>query len=268
MDIDNQSFEFLRSFLKETSGYNLSEDKKYLLSSRMGSVLATKECALPDVIRELKKDEHGDMAVCVIEAMTVNETFFFRDTKPFEVFESFILPELVKSASGSKIRIWSGASSTGQEPYSIAMILEESRSKYPGLNYEIVASDINNVVLAKARQGIYSDLEVHRGLPDKYREKYFDKDGTHWKVTNAIHDKVHFRQLNLRKQYDLKGPFDFVLLRNVLIYFDADMKAEILNKIAALMRSKAMLMLGTTEGIYNNEQFVRRDELSGLYELK
>ena len=234
----------------------------------MGLVLDTMECGLPDVVTELQKDPSGEMAVCVIEAMTVNETFFFRDTRPFEVLENNILPELMKVSGGNKIRIWSAASSTGQEPYSIAMVLEENRHKYPQLNYEIIASDINLTVLAKARQGIYNNLEVHRGLPEKYRDKYFKKDGSQWKVEDVIHNKITFQQLNLREHYNLAGPFDFVLLRNVLIYFDREMKEKIIGKIAALMRSKAMLMLGAVECIYSNDQFIRRDEISGLYELK
>lgn len=264
MDIDTQTFQFLAKFLKETSGYNLTEDKKYLLASRLEPVLATKECTLAEMLRELQKNQHGDMAVCVIEAMTVNETFFFRDSKPFETFEKHILPELAEHKR--KIRIWSAASSTGQEPYSIAMILEEKKAQYPALNYEIIASDINNTVLAKARSGIYSNLEVHRGLPDNYRQKYFKQDGSQWKIADIIHSKITFQQLNLRKQYNLSGLFDFVLLRNVLIYFDAPMKEEILNKISALMQPAALLMLGTAEGIYGAaSNFQRCKKIDGLY---
>lgn len=268
--IDDTDFQFFTGFLKQTSGYHLVPEKRYLLETRLSDVIQKGKIAdAKTLIMTLRSAPYGQLATEVIEAMTVNETFFFRDQGPFDVFEKKLLPQLAGLVKHRPLRIWSAACSTGQEPYSLAMIIEESRAAYPGLNFDIIATDINTRVLAKARQGIYSDLEVHRGLPESYRNKYFTRDGTAWRVVDSVRKHIVFRPLNLREQYDIDGQFDFVLLRNVLIYFDAKMKEEILSKVAKKMHPHGLLLLGAAEGIYDPAHYFQRcPEMGGLYRFK
>lgn len=270
MQIDDIEFHFFRNFLKDSSGYHLTDDKRYLLESRLEDVL--RSWKLNDhraIISSIRNDYSSKMATDVIEAMTINETFFFRDQIPFDVFENQLLDRLAESAVANRVRIWSAACSTGQEPYSVAMIATEKRSVYPKLLCDVVGTDINSRVLSRARQGVFSDIEVHRGLPDHYRDKYFTRDGSNWKINDDIRAQVHFRQMNLKGDYDVEGPFDFVLLRNVLIYFDTALKENILRRIADRMRPGGYLLLGAAEGIYDlNHHFQRCSDIKGLYEYR
>lgn len=268
--IDEADFTFFCTFLKQSSGYHLVPEKRYLLETRLADVL--RHSKLPDIktmVNNLRSAPYGQLATDVIEAMTVNETFFFRDQGPFEVFEKKLLPALSQQVKGRPLRIWSAACSTGQEPYSLAMMIEQNKTLYPDLSYHIIATDINNRVLARARQGIYSDLEVHRGLPDVYRDKYFTRDGSAWRVTDNVKKNIVFRPLNLRGECDLDGLFDFVLLRNVLIYFDAKTKEDILLRVSRKMHPHALLLLGAAEGIYDPQHFFQRcPEMGGLYRFR
>lgn len=264
----DEQLAFFGKFLKENSGYHLVSDKRYLLESRLKTVLELyKMSSYEEVINALKKDPRGQIAESVIEVMTINETFFFRDDTPFEVFKDKIIPRLIEEAKGRPIKIWSAACSTGQEPYSIAIVMEEYKKKTPSLSYEVYASDINNRILAKARQGDYTLLEVGRGLPEDYKNKYFTPDGTHWHINEDIRKKVVFRQHNLRDKFDgVGGPFDIVFLRNVLIYFEQDLKDQILDKTAKVMRPGGYLFLGAAENVYNPELGYKRDpDLKNVY---
>lgn len=265
--LTKDQIQFFAKFLKEHSGYHLTDDKAYLLESRLKTVISVDN--LPDVnaiIQTLVRDPMGKVAEHVVEVMTINETFFFRDQSPFEAFEKEILPVLAERGKTRPIRIWSAACSTGQEPYSLAIIIEEHRGKYPHLQYEIVASDINNRILAKARQGLFSDLEVNRGLPPKYRDKYFTKDGSQWSINDTIRKHINFKYHNLKADYIGLGSFDLVLLRNVLIYFDATLKENILSKIEKVMRKDGYLMLGAAEGIHDPKHyFVRCPRTKNTY---
>ncbi len=250
--ITKDQISFFAKFLQEQSGYHLVDDKVYLLEARLKTIMKIDQ--LPDIsaiVKALAKDPAGQIAEHVVEVMTINETFFFRDQSPFESFEKDILPVLADWGKTRPIRIWSAACSTGQEPYSLAIVIEENRHKYPAFQYEIIASDINNRILAKARHGLFTELEVNRGLPEKYRTKYFRKDGSQWQVGDDIRRHVHFKFHNLKEDYAGLGLFDFVLLRNVLIYFDAELKENILSKVEKVMRKDGYLMLGAAEGIHN-----------------
>lgn len=267
LTVTKEQMPFFVKFLQERSGYHLTDDKKYLLESRLRTVLDVDKISDVDaIIQAINKNPNGPIAEHVIEVMTINETFFFRDNSPFESFEKEILPVLAEWGKTRPIRIWSAACSTGQEPYSLTMILEENKHKYPHLTYEIIASDINNRILAKARQGIYSDLEVNRGLPPKYRDKYFTKDGSQWQVNENIRRHVQFKYVNLKGDYTSLGTFDLVLLRNVLIYFDAALKEQILSKVERTLRKDGYLILGAAEGIHDpNHYFVRCPHTKGAY---
>ena len=268
-DFTPLQIEFFRGFLLENSGYNLVEGKEYLLRSRLKTVLDIHPLeTYDDIINALKRDPHGTIAVDVIEAMTVNETFFFRDDKPFEFFEKQIIPELIKISEIRPIKIWSAACSTGQEPYSIAILLEEYKRRYPSLDYLIDASDINNRILTKARHGTYSNLEVGRGLLETQRNRYFQQIDEGWKINDAIKEHVTFFQQNLRENFSShKGPYDVVFLRNVLIYFDQGLKNSILQKTVKLMHPDAHLILGVAENIYCDELPITRcQNMTGIYQ--
>ena len=264
----NEQIDFFRKFLYENSGYNLIEGKEYLLDSRLKIVRDVHKLDNYQAIMDtLKMNPHSNIAIDTVEAMTVNETFFFRDDKPFEMFKDKIIPQLAEWSKNRPVRIWSAASSTGQEPYSIAIALEESKAKYPDLKYNIVASDINNRILAKARHGVYSSMEVGRGLTDHYLKKYFTADGDHWKINEDIRTRVTFFQQNLRKDFITHtGPFDLVFLRNVLIYFDVELKTQIVKKVSETMTEDGYMILGVSENIYDNTlDLTRENEMTGIY---
>ena len=263
-----QQLAFFRQFLKENSGYQLIEGKEYLLESRLKTVLEVDHLnTYDDIIAHINREPHGTVAIDVIEAMTVNETFFFRDDKPFQIFEAEIVPKLAEISKTRVPKIWSAACSTGQEPYSVAIILEEAKHKYPGIQYDIQASDINNRILAKARQGIYSHMEVARGLGEEQRNKYFTALGDVWRINDDIKNRVTFFQQNLREGPEtFKGPYDVVFMRNVLIYFDMELKTQILKKTMEAMQPEAHLILGASENIYDPSLGLVRDtDLSGVY---
>ena len=270
LSIDALDFEFFTDFLKKTSGYHLTAEKKYLLEARLGDVL--KHHGFRDIkslIQALRTDIGGKLSEGVVEAMTVNETFFFRDKSPFETIEQKILPKLAEKKENKPFRIWSAACSTGQEPYSLALIIEENRFKYPNITYEIIATDINRRVLEQAKKGMFTELEVNRGLPEQYRDKYFSKEGSRWALSEKVRNHIQFQYLNLNESYNVPGMFDLVLLRNVLIYFNEADKEKILRNVSYKMHRDAYLLLGAAEGIYDPEHYFQRcNEIKGLYRFK
>ncbi len=260
VDVAEKEFLFFVAFLKQNSGYNLVPDKKYLLESRLTDVLRKHKIAtIKALIEKLERKEGQDLFVDVIESMTVNETYFFRDKTPFDILETHILPEILKSKA--HIRIWSAACSTGQEPYSIAMTLENHKEKNRHFTYEIIASDINKNVIEKAKQAFYSDMEVSRGLPEIYRDRYFTKENTKWQIAPALRSKVQFKQINLKETFPLTGNFDVIFLRNVLIYFEGPLKADILKRVGSLIRKDAYLFLGASESVYGAEDLFQRCDI-------
>lgn len=267
--LETADFLFFIDFLRRKSGYHLTAEKKYLLESRIAPVMKTHR--IPDIkslIHALRQNQPPRLCDEVVEAMTVNETFFFRDRTPFESFEADILPQFARAGATRPFRVWSAACATGQEAYSLAMIVEENRARYPGLSCEIVATDINNAVIGHAQRAVFSDLETSRGLPAHYRDKYFRKDESGWKLTDSIRRAVTFRRMNLHGPCDIPGVFDFVLLRNVLIYFDEAGKKKVLSNIAQKMMPGGALLLGAAEGIYDTDHYFQRcARVKGLYRL-
>lgn len=218
MQISEDDFTFYKQFLDKSSGYNLYKDKLYFLENRLKEVMkCSKIDDMSSIRHALQREPFGEMAQNVIEAMTVNETFFFRDETPYTFFEETLLPELADQGGGRPLRIWSAACSTGQEPYSIAMILQEKSRQYPQLKWEITATDINSRILARARSGVFTELEISRGLKEELRDKYFTREGPYWKIDSRLREKIHFKVHNLREIPRMEQPYDFVLLRNVLI---------------------------------------------------
>jgi chemotaxis protein methyltransferase CheR len=261
-------FEFLRGFLKARSGLALAVEKRYLVESRLGPLCRRYNLAsLSDLIGRLKRPGGGEMEAAVIEAMTTNETFFFRDKAPFEIFEKVLLPRLLPArAAAKRLRIWCAAASTGQEPYSLAMILSEMATKLSGWRIEIVGTDISMEVLEKAKAGLYSQFEVQRGLPIQLVLKYFTQVGDQWQIAPAIRGMVDYKPLNLIKDFGHLGSFDIVFCRNVLIYFDAPTKGDVLKRIAATLPDDGTLLLGAAETVIGlSDALVPHPEHRGVY---
>jgi chemotaxis protein methyltransferase CheR len=186
----------------------------------------------------------------VVEAMTTNESFFFRDKLPFEHFRDVVMPALLAARAPEKrIRIWCAAAATGQEPYSLAMALKDMGGKLAGWTIEMIGTDISTAALEKAKAGLYSQFEVQRGLPIQSLVKYFTQIGDLWQISPEIRAMVDFRHFNLLQEFGGLGMFDVVFCRNVLIYFDQDTKTAVLNRIARVMREDAYLMLGAAETV-------------------
>ena len=221
-----QDYDFLRKILKDRSGLDLSADKQYLVESRL--IPLARRAGLPGIPELVAKIKAGAEALTsdVVEAMTTNETFFFRDKIPFDHLRETILPALVQArASRRSLRIWCAASSTGQEPYSIAMCVKEFAG-LAGWRVEIIATDLSQEVLEKSKAGLYSQFEVQRGLPIQMLVKYFTQTGELWQLNADIRAMVQHRQLNLLQDFSHLGTFDVIFCRNVLIYFDQDTKSE------------------------------------------
>jgi len=260
-------YEYLRKFLKERSGLDLSADKQYLVESRL-LPLARKAglVAIPDLVQKIKNGD-GKLATDVVEAMTTNETFFFRDKIPFDHLRDTIMPALIQARAARKsLRIWSAASSTGQEPYSIAMCLKEMSATLAGWRIEIVATDLSQEVLEKSKAGVYSQFEVQRGLPIQLLVKYFTQAGEIWQLNPDVRSMVQFRQLNLLQDFSHLGSFDVIFCRNVLIYFDQDTKSNMFGRLARSSESDGFLVLGAAESVVGlTEAFRPVADRRGLY---
>jgi chemotaxis protein methyltransferase CheR len=243
-------YEYLRKLLKDHSGLDLSADKQYLIESRL--LPLARKAGLADIgaLVQKMKTGSGTFIAQVVEAMTTNETFFFRDKVPFEHFRETIMPELLRSRAARKsIRIWCAAGSTGQEPYSLAMCLKEMAAALAGWRVEILATDLSQEVLEKSKSGIYSQFEVQRGLPIQMLVKYFKQIGELWQVNADLRAMVQHRQLNLLHDFANLGSFDVIFCRNVLIYFDQDTKSNIFGRLARSSEPDGFLVLGAAETV-------------------
>jgi chemotaxis protein methyltransferase CheR len=263
-------YDFLRAYLKQKSGLVLSNEKQYLIESRLLPVARkTGLSTISALVAKMK--EPGSTVLCdaVVEAMTTNESFFFRDKVPFEHFNDTMLPAMLNSrARERKIRIWCAAASTGQEPYSLAMCLKEAEAKLPGWRIEIIGTDLSNEVLEKARVGIYSQFEVQRGLPINHLLKYFTQNGDTWQISSQMRSMVQYRKLNLLENFSSLGQFDIVFCRNVLIYFDNTTKIDILGRISKMMPADGFLVLGAAETVVGlTEAFRPMTDKRGLYQI-
>ena len=265
-----EDFDYLRNFLKQQSGLVLSADKTYLVESRLIPVARRRGLqGLEDLIAAVRGGRDATLAVEVVEAMTTNESFFFRDIKPFETLRDVVLPRLVaarKAEGAQRLRIWSAACSSGQEPYTIAMMMKEHPSLLQGMAVDIVATDLSQEILAKARTGTYSQFEAQRGLPIQLLMKYFSQAGEHWQIDSAVRAMVSFQQANLLQDLSRFGKFDVVFCRNVLIYFDGPTKTDVLNRIRRMMPKDGILYLGGAESVLGiTEAFTTLPGERGVY---
>ena len=260
-------YEYLRKLLKDHSGLDLSADKQYLIESRL--LPLSRKSGLPGISELVQKMKAGSPALVaqVVEAMTTNETFFFRDKVPFDHFRDSIMPEIIKARAARKsIRIWCAAGSTGQEPYSLAMCLKEMSAALAGWRVEIIATDLSQEVLEKSKAGVYSQFEVQRGLPIQLLVKYFKQNGELWQISPEIRAMVQHRQLNLLHDFSSLGTFDVIFCRNVLIYFDQDTKINIFGRLAKIMEADGFLVLGAAETVVGlTDVFKPFPDKRGLY---
>ena len=260
-------YEYLRKLLKDHSGLDLSADKQYLIESRL--LPLSRKCGVPGIGDLVQKMKGGSSLIIaqVVEAMTTNETFFFRDKVPFEHFRDTIMPEMLRARANRKsIRIWCAAGSTGQEPYSLAMSLKEMGAVLAGWRVEIIATDLSTEVLEKSKSGVYSQFEVQRGLPIQLLVKYFKQNGEFWQISPELRAMVQHRQLNLLHDFSQLGVFDVIFCRNVLIYFDQDTKINIFGRLARGMEGDGFLVLGAAETVVGlTDVFKPFPDKRGLY---
>jgi chemotaxis protein methyltransferase CheR len=263
-----QGFDYLRKLLRERSGLVLAAEKQYLAESRLLPVARRNGMnSIDELIDGLKSKAPIALTTQVVEAMTTNETFFFRDKLPFDHFRDTIMPALIAARAREKrIRIWCTAASTGQEPYSLAMLLKGMGAAIAGYRIDILATDLSSEVLEKAKAGIYTQFEVQRGLPVQLLVKYFDQVGETWRLAPELRGMVQFRPLNLLNDFSTLGSFDVVFCRNVLIYFDQGTKTAVLAQIARQMPDDGYLVLGAAETVIGlTEAFKPLADKRGLY---
>ena len=261
-------YEFLRKLLKERSGLDLSPDKQYLVESRLVPLARKAGLAgITELVQKMKAGPAEALVAEVVEAMTTNETFFFRDKSPFDHLKDTMLPALLQARSARRaLRIWCAASSTGQEPYSIAMCLKELGAAIAGWKIDLVATDLSQGVLEKSKAGIFSQFEVQRGLPIQLLVKHFTQIGDMWQLNADIRSMVQHRQLNLLQDFGHLGTFDIIFCRNVLIYFDQDTKAGIFERLSRLVETDGFMVLGAAESVVGiSDAFRPYPERRGLY---
>lgn len=249
--MNQNDYQFLTEYLLNSSGLSLGDGKEYLLESRLLPLAQSMD--LTDVsalVEKLKNENTESLRSSVTEAMTTNETSFFRDKTPFKEMADVLLPGLIKARQHEKrLRIWCVAASTGQEPYSIVMQIKESFPELDSWRIDILGTDIDTVALSRCQEGVYSQFEVQRGLPIQYLMKHFDQIEHGWKVKPHLQENIRWQQMNLLNEFYNLGPFDIVFCRNVLIYFETKTKGQILDRISKTIRSDGYLYLGAAETV-------------------
>lgn len=242
--------EWFIDFLSIHSGLSLTSGKAYLIESRLAPIIDESDslASLDDIARKIREGDER-LANRVVDAMTTNETLFFRDSRPFDLLFRTVIPEILQQVpAGKRLRIWSAACATGQEPFSIAMGLLDG---FPDAKnrFEIVATDISSTAIKKARSGTYSSLEIKRGLPSTYRTKYFSGDSDSHQLSREVLDLVRFQEINLTNSFLGLGRFDVIFCRNVLIYFDADRKRNVLERMSSALTPAGYLFLNGSDGV-------------------
>lgn len=250
--INPAEYEAFSKYLETTCGIVLGDNKQYLVTSRLSRVMVEYKLeTLGQLMDDLKSNLNKNLKSRIIEAMTTNETSWFRDVHPFNCLKEKIFPELGRNRK-NPVRIWSAACSSGQEPYSISITAHEFQMSNPGAlsgNLEIVATDISPAVVRAAEKGRYDAMAISRGLSPERKQRYFQETPAYWSVIPQIRSRVKFRELNLLQSYALLGKFDVIFCRNVLIYFSSQSKADILNRMCSTLNPAGYLFLGGSESI-------------------
>lgn len=253
MPLAQSDFTFISDLVRKQAAIVLEPGKEYLVESRLAPLARTEvQGSISDLVAKLQVDRSGKLASKVVDAMTTNETLFFRDGHPFETLRTIVLPQFLKArAVEGRLSIWCGASSSGQEPYTIAMVLKEVLATHPGFGVDLLASDVNEEMLERTRLGSYSQLEVNRGLPIASLMQHFERAGTQWQAKADLRAMIRTQNINLATPLPVMGPFDLIFMRNVLIYFDNETKLKILTQVRRLLRPDGYLFLGGAETTLN-----------------
>lgn len=272
-EIDPNEFHLLRDYIEKNCGIYLSEEKMYLVCTRLTSLMVESGCgSFADLYHKAVSDTSLGLRDKIVEAITTHETFWFRDENPFVILAEELLGKFaaeIESGKRSKIKIWCAACSTGQEPYSVAMTVLESARRLSALKPEhvdILATDISSTVLYLAMAGRYDSLAMSRGLPEDHRNRYFEPDGKVWVINDDIKKMVVYKKLNLQEKFDRFETQDIVFCRNVLIYFSNEFKKDILRRIARVLRPNGYLFIGASESIFNfSQEYKMLNHAMGLY---
>lgn len=266
-----EDFEFVCKFIRDRSAIVLEKGKEYLVEGRLLPIARQMKLgSVGELIGQLRSTPPNGLHNQVIEAMVTTETTFFRDVHPFESLRTIVIPKFIQTRQDTKrLDIWCAASSTGQEPYSIAMLIREHFPQLANWEVTILATDLSSDVLNRARAGRYNQIEANRGLPAALLIKYFRQDGTKWELSESIRNMVKFREMNLAKPWPFIPRMDLVFLRNVMIYFDVETKKSILNQVKQVLRPDGYLLLGGAETTLNIDDSFRRAEAikGGFYQL-
>ncbi len=264
-----QELDFLIVMIKEMSGISLGPEKQYLLESRLQTVARKHSFStISEMVNEIRVMKDKKLSADVVEAMTTNESMFFRDTKPFDQIKNALLPHFLEHKKpGEEIKLWSAACSNGQEPYSVALTFLENPGKMGGHPFKITASDIAPKVVNKAQDGYYTQFEVQRGMPITMLLKYFDQqEGNHWKIKDEVRKYIQFKVLNLLDSYLSIGKVDMILCRNVLIYFEDELKKDIVERMHRQLHPHGVLMIGSSESITRiTDMYKLHGGMNGVY---
>lgn len=277
--LSSREFLMMRKFIEEQCGIAIHEDKAYLIESRLSKLLIDFGLvSFDDLYNRVSCGNDPEVIEKVIDAITTNETLWFRDSTPWSVLEDILIPGYInglREGRKSRIRIWSAACSTGQEPYSIAMCIDNylARNGIDDINlshFEILATDISRTVLEIAGAGRYDNISIMRGLSGEYKDRYFRNEGRVWVLSEKIRNAVSFRQFNLQKDFSLFGSLDLVFCRYVMIYFSDDLRREVLNKTARVLGKDGVLLIGSSELIsgYEDKFFMEQHKNGVFYRLK
>lgn len=268
--MNDQDFDFFRALIRRRSAIALDESKRYLIETRLAPIVRLEGLAnLAALADRLRTQPPDDLADRVVEALVTTESSFFRDLQPFESLRKVILPELIRRrAREATLNIWSAACAHGQEPYSLVLLLRESFPELASWTIRLLATDLSREALARARSGVYSQIEVNRGLPASLLIKYFRQEGVTWHLDEPIRRAVEFRALNLAEPWPALPKMDLILLRNVMIYFDVETRKEVLGRVGRLLRPDGYLLLGSAETTFFLDSSYRRVEhlRSGFYQ--
>jgi chemotaxis protein methyltransferase CheR len=269
--ITDADFDAIRTLLRERSAIALEDDKKYLVEARLTPLVRRFQLdSIADLLAQLRRQPANGLDREIVEAMVTTESSFFRDHHPFEALRNVVLPDLVARRRHERcLNIWCAACSTGQEPYSVAILLREHFPELSGWKIRLLASDVSRDVLARARAGRFKQIEVNRGLPAALLVKHFEQHGTEWQLRPAVRAMVDFQELNLARPWPALPSMDLVLLRNVMIYFGVETKKDILTRLVRVLKPDGYLLLGGAETTLNLCDAYRRVEplKSGFYQL-
>jgi chemotaxis protein methyltransferase CheR len=270
--ISSADYAFLAQLLRDQCALVLEPGKEYLLRNRLTPIVQRHQLAdLPQLVERLRGPNAAALKREIVEAMVTTETSFFRDVRPFDMLRKTVIPELIaRRRSERRLRIWCAASSSGQEPYSLAMLLREYFPELDTWNLTLLATDISEEMLKRCRAGRYTQLEVNRGLPTPLLLKWFRQEGGQWEIDERLRAAVTFSPLNLAGAWPPMGAWDIVLIRNVMIYFEPEVKRSILGRIARMLAKDGYLILGGTETTLNLDDSYRVVEAlkAGFYQLR